>query len=158
MSKRLKNFAQNYVNDLETKGNAYKSAIKAGYAERYSFGNAHKLVVKGCKYIEKLEKELEERLSLTKDKKLSMIERDIEYFEMQIHELKISESQEIDHKQKTAYKRDIERLIDKRAKLVREHGDLNGDYVIKTEVTQEIHMEKEQDFIDQRIRNALKDN
>jgi len=43
---RERQFAYNYVLDADCKGNAYLSAVNAGYSKRYSIGNAYKLVVR----------------------------------------------------------------------------------------------------------------
>lgn len=58
--KRKEDFAQQYAKT----GNAYQSAIAAGYSERYARGNAHKLVANSCisQRIEEIHEETEQKL------------------------------------------------------------------------------------------------
>lgn len=58
LSEKHRRFAEYYIESL----NAYESAVKAGYSERYAKGNSYKLVeYSGIKaYIEKRFKELED--------------------------------------------------------------------------------------------------
>lgn len=71
LSEKQRKFADFY---LET-GNLEKSAIKAGYSEKYARGNAHKLVAISC-----IKSYINEKLEAIKSKKTADITEVLEFF------------------------------------------------------------------------------
>lgn len=68
MNERQKRFAEYYAQS----GNAERSAISAGYSEKYARGNAHKLVANSgiAEYIRELtEKEQDKRIMTAKERR-----------------------------------------------------------------------------------------
>lgn len=159
LNKKLQSFINLYVNDPETHGNAYKSAMKAGYSQSYSKAFAHKLCEKVGQNIKEMQQEQKERITLSKDKKLTIMEQDIAFYTKQINDLTIkAQADDEDGK----IKGNIGKLISKRTQLLKEHGELAGDYINKQEITQETKLQitqEQQDYIDSRIRDTrLKGN
>ena len=115
LKKRLKDFARYYAEPgSDTHNNAYRSAIKAGYAERYAFGNSYKLVEKNGvrEIIAEIEKNIEEQARKTAKEKA-----------------KIAWQNYLEARSK-GRDRDAQ-------KWFREHGELQGDYIVKQEITAE---------------------
>lgn len=70
LTQREKAFADYYI---ET-GNAEKSAIRAGYSERYARGNAHKLVARGC-----IAEYIAQRMKKTEEKRIASADEVMEF-------------------------------------------------------------------------------
>ena len=71
LNARQKKFAEYYAQS----GNAEQAAVKAGYSEKYSRGNAHKLVANSgiAEYIRELtEKAKDERILTAKDRQVML--------------------------------------------------------------------------------------
>lgn len=117
---RLKQFCQYYVLDPETKHNADKSAVKAGYSPRYSVGNSYKLVEKGGDIIQALEQELKQKYQVNLKKKIDIA------WEQHIYFKDIGNTQYAH-------------------KWFEEHGKLCGDYTLKVEQKIELSQEEEKE-------------
>lgn len=133
MNKKHKLFVMNYtdISCPKTYQNATQSATKAGYKE----SNARSI---GCKLLKKptlaqqitsIEEDTAKQYKLTKHKKISMLEQ-------AINEAKVGSQLWV--------------------KLLREHGELAGDYITKIESKEEIkHVSPEQSRADMERINRL---
>jgi len=160
MSKKLQKFTHNYVLNPETKGNAEKSAIESGYSPKYARGNAHKLVAKGCKLIEKLEQEERDRLRNSKDDKLLLLAEQIDFFKSVLPDKQALYKDN----EKPSLLTEIKGIINTLKGLIREHGELSGDYTTKVETTNETKLnltpEKSRELQSQinRLFNKVEEN
>ena len=130
MNKRQRSFVQAYTNraDKETHGNATNSATYAGYLTKSAPQHGCKLLKKPriSQEITRIESEHKAHCKLTLDKKIAMLERAIEAETEGTHTW---------------------------IKLIREHGDLCGDYTLKIEqkIDLSIEEEKERDLLMNRL-------
>jgi phage terminase small subunit len=122
MNIRARHFAKHYACNPETKGDAYNSAIKAGYAERYAFGNAYKLVTRSgiAELIKQYEQEMFDKLHVDLTKKIDIS------WEQHIHFKELGNA-------KMAHV------------WFEEHGKLCGDYVQRQEIDARITERKEKE-------------
>lgn len=132
-SKRLRNFCDNFILNLETKGNAEKSAVEAGYSERYARGNAYKLVAKGGSYLRELEDKEMDRLRNTKDDKLLQLSLHMDFIKSVLKDKQIDFEKEKDKVLKHDLLGQIKGLIGSHRVLMVEHSALNGDLVQKVD-------------------------
>lgn len=151
-TKKLK-FVKHYtdVNDQETYKNAQKSAEKAGYSDSYAKACSYKLLkdVGISEAVEEFEKKETERRLATRDKKAKMIWE--EYLKAAEERDRYREVYKISESTKDLNK--MKYWTTQAYKLFREHGELEGHYVQKTESTSKVELVEEyQKTIHEQIR------
>lgn len=133
LSQKMEDAAYNYVCCPETRGNRYRSAIKAGYSESYAKGSVKNLFEN---------KRMQERIKQLQEEKKSLANVTLE------------------DKIKMAWENyeTAESSADRKF-WWEEHGKLSGDYVQRTknENTTKI-VEEEYDYINEQISRIVEQN
>ena len=133
MNRKQTEFVRCYTDiGKEWAGNATQSALKAGYSQRTAYSIGARLLKHAeiMDKIEQIESDRDKRYKVSKED--AIVEARKNYGEAKTDSMK-------------------KYWHDKWVKL-------QGWEVQKQEIIQDIHIEKQQDFIDNRIRNALKGN